>query len=134
GDHLEATVVRRPGLAGDGVGYASALTREQLLERRFEVEQPLGGELDLIGERGYRRRGRRLVAVVQIGGADRRLADRRQRPLAAEQGTHLDPSLDLRRGGFAQQVGEAEIGRDRGAGAPAGGLAVDPGPSGDVGP
>ena len=58
GGDLEQAVVRGSGLAGDLVLYARALAGQLLLERRLEVEQALGGELDLARERGDRRLAR----------------------------------------------------------------------------
>ena len=83
---LAATSKRRswggPASSGDLVGYAGALAGEQLLKRGLEVQQGLGGELDLLGEGRHGRLGGRLEAMVQVAGADHRLADRGERALA----------------------------------------------------
>src|SRR3954449_4836002 len=65
---LEAPVVRRARLTGHRVGYAGALPRQPLLKRGLEVEHRLEREVDLVGERGHRRLGGRVVGVLEIAG------------------------------------------------------------------
>src|SRR5215218_722291 len=116
--HLEHTVMRRTGFTGDLIPYAGSVPCEALLERRLEVQQALGGELDLHRERRQRRRGGRLEPVVQIAGADHRLADRGEGAFGGEQRIDLDAAVDLPRPRLAKEFGHAERLRHLGAGAP----------------
>ena len=84
-------------------------------------------------ERGHRRLGGDLEAVVQIAGADHRLADRGQRPLGGEQRLDVDPAVEPSRGRLGEQLGDAELDRDLGAGPPADRLAVHLRQPADVG-
>ncbi len=62
--------------------------------------------------------------MVQIAGADHRLADRCERPLGGEQRVDVDPALELDRGHLGKQIGDAQLDRDLGAGPTADRLAV----------
>src|SRR5438874_4636595 len=79
---LETAIVRGSRLVDDGIGHAGAVARQQLLQGGLEVEELVGRDLDLAVEGRDGGLRRRLVAVVEIAGADRRLAERRERSFA----------------------------------------------------
>ena len=94
------------------------------MQRRLEIEQALGGKLDLLHECGHDRRRCRRVSVVQVAGADRGLADRRQRPLAVCERADVDPAVSVLGGDLAEERRQPQVDRHLGAGAPAHGLPV----------
>ena len=84
--NLEAAVMGRAGLTRYLVKHGLPLAGEPLLELRLEVEALEGSLLDLLIEGGDDRRRRPLETVLEVAGADQRLAHRRERPLGGEQG------------------------------------------------
>ena len=78
---LEGALVRRPVLGGDLVDDGLAALREELLQRRLEVDGMLERLLDLGFEGLDDRLRRALVAGVQVAGADHRLDHRGQHAL-----------------------------------------------------
>src|SRR4051812_19044455 len=76
-DNLEAAVVRWALFARHEVGHLLAVAGQRLLQSGLEVEELLRSELDLLSECRDDRLGGCREPVVEIAGADRRLADRR---------------------------------------------------------
>src|SRR4051794_13972974 len=74
---LEAAVVGRPVLADDDVFHDVPAARQLLLKQRLEVVGRLQRLFDLVGECLDDGRRGPVVAVLQVDGADDRLADRR---------------------------------------------------------
>ncbi len=81
--------MRRSLLVEHRVAYELPAPGQQLLERRLEIDRVLERILDLGPEGLDHRRGRLLVAVGQVAGADHRLDHRGQHALGAHQ--RLDP-------------------------------------------
>ena len=113
-DDLERAVVRRPGLAVDGVLDERRAAREALLQRRLEVDRVRQRVRDLRLEGLDDRGGGALVAVVQVARADHRLDHRRQHALGLDE--RVGALADARGRRRAQPVGHAEALGDGAAG------------------
>ena len=103
-----------PSSAATSYSTVSRAAREALLQRRLEVDRVRQRVGDLRLEGLDDGRGRALVAVVQVAGADHGLDDRGQHALGLDE--RLDALADARRRRRAQQVGHAEALGDRAAG------------------
>ena len=129
---LEAPVMRGTRFAGDLVDYAGPLASEKLLQGRLEVEEGLGGQGDLVAECRHRGLGGCLEAMMEIAGADRRLANGGQSALAGDERLRVDPPLEVDRRHRTQHLGHPELLRHLHARPPAHRLPVDLGQPADV--
>ncbi len=95
----KAALVRRPLLVGHLVANPAAVAGQALLERRLEVEDRLRRQVDLLDEGGDDRGRGLFEAMVEVAGADHRLADGRHRPLGGEQRRDVDSTVERSRAG-----------------------------------
>src|SRR6185312_9820735 len=105
-DHRVDPLVRRAVLARHLVADLRAAPRQQLLQRRLEVDGVGERVLDLRGERLDDRFGGPLVAGVQIASPDHRLDHRGKHPLGFDQRRRVLPHARRRR--RAQPLGQRQ--------------------------
>src|SRR5918995_4625478 len=129
--NLEAAVVGRPGLARYLVEHRLPPAGEPLLELGLEIEALEGRLLDLLVEGGDDGRRSAPETVLEVAGADHRLAHRRQRPLGGEQGLDRQ-AIALRRGVLGEHLRQSQIARHGRTGAAADPLVEDLGELADV--